>query len=176
MTDIPSHKFCSQCGTPNNRTAKVCVQCGHRFSVAALDAVPADALTSGNPLGATEKSCPQCGTINKLSAKVCIQCGYHFQGQSAQDSESSPSLEIGELPISQNPEPPLSLPQQFEFPPTPALPPVSKQPASNLNKLEGEVAPDLGSEELDELREESSENDLPYERLQRSLQRKQRKS
>lgn len=177
MKNKPSQKFCPACGSPNQRSAKVCVQCGHRFTAASLASAQSGEIVASKLLHELEKLCPKCGTINKLAAKVCIQCGHHFRTQFKQNSlldavDSAPK--VNEPPITQDPEPPLTLPQEFESP-TPTLPPVADTTPSTGNKLEGELAPDMSNDELDTLREQSDENIAPYERLQRSLQRKPRK-
>src|SRR5262249_45253376 len=120
-----------------------------------------------------QKWCPQCGTVNKLVANVCIQCGHRFrtqlEGQGSGQSEATPHTEIVEPPITQNAESPLVLPPEITPPAETILPP------SRAPNLEGEPAPDLSSDQLDSLREQSSDNADPYERLKRSLQRKRRK-
>ena len=168
-----SQKFCPQCGAPNKRTAKVCVQCGHRFKATTL--ASAQPHESAAQLSEIEKSCPACGTVNKLAAKVCIQCGHRFSTRFEQNKASEPSAKISEPPVAQNPQPALTLPQAFELPSTPDLPSVSAPNILTGNSLEGEPAPDISSDELNRLREQSAENIPPYERLQRSLQRKQQK-
>ncbi len=108
---------------------------------------------------ATEKakSCPECGTINKLTAKVCIQCGHRFQTQfNAPAQQSSPRSK------------PTTKPQEEHPDSTSAISPP-------VDPLEGSPAPDVSSEDLDELREESPEHSDAYERLKRSLRRKDRK-
>jgi hypothetical protein len=93
-----------------------------------------------------KKSCPKCGTINNLEAKVCIQCGHRFRTPFRQPN----------------------MPQATRNDKTDMVAPLD-------DPLEGSPAPDLSSEELDELRDGVPNHDDPYDRLKRSLQRKDRK-
>jgi hypothetical protein len=172
-------KFCPQCGSPNRRTAKVCSQCGYHFKGASPAAIQASESASGNQPQASrkKKGCPDCGTINNIAAKVCIQCGHRFRTRFKQDAPAH-APNTSEPRISPNLEPPLVLPEKFTSPPI--VPPQGvtnnfSSTVPTVNNPEGEPAPDIGSEELDTLREQSPENTDPYERLKLSLQRKHRK-
>jgi hypothetical protein len=81
-----------------------------------------------------KKWCPQCGTPRRKQAKVCSNCGYRFKTVPA------------ETAIVPNADPPVTLPPEFDAPAP--LPPVSPHPVP----LEGEPAPYISNEELNQLR------------------------
>lgn len=116
-------KFCAQCGAENRIRARVCAQCGTPFR-----GVRPIIKVSG------QKWCPQCGKPRRKQAKVCSQCGYRFR----------PTPE--EAPVVPNADPPITLPEKFDTPAN--LPTPTKRPVP----LEGEPAPFLTNDEINQLR------------------------
>ncbi len=174
MIGNPSHKFCPQCGAARRRTAKVCMQCGYHFQAGSGRRTRSTKPGSATRSGEVEKTCPHCGTINALRAKVCIQCGHRFRTQFAQTQPHGlpdPDSAVAEPPITQHPDAPLILPEEFVGTARPVLP-LTDNNTTTDEVPQDEPAPAMSSDELDRLREQLDEHITPYERLQRSLRHK----
>lgn len=184
-TDNTARKRCPSCTHTNRLNAQVCTQCGYHFQGIRGDSSAA----TQKPKKTQQKWCPRCGNVCRIEAKVCAQCGHRFRTQftdtPAATATPKPAA-ITESPIMQKPDQPLTLPQDFERPPIPAIlddppTPVAKvtpstspipAPGTAADKLEGEPAPDMSSIELEAMRRKSPDNIDAYGRLILSLKRK----
>lgn len=159
MTAEPSRKLCPKCDHANRPTAKVCSRCGYGFVSVRED-------------GALRKFCTHCGAENRIRARVCVQCGQLFRGvrpiikvrgqkwcpqcgkprrqQAKVCSNCGYRFKIipQEAPIVPQTKPAITLPQQFDAPP--ALPP--DRPPKRPVPLEGEPAPYLTNDEINQIR------------------------